>query len=184
MAVFTIDSSASTRGPGSYVRIRSAQLNSRALGRVFKLDPDCLYLVSENGNVELPDERGLFDVDCMDNSLVWSCEGSSPQRTRPREAIRRCVPPVCESAWIKIIHVCDFDGLLLRKICNLPVPLTEQSASVASVSQFVSQEAFGGGAVVLLDWENLKIPDTVRTRGSYIATYYTLIACACQSGHV
>ena len=105
--------------------------------------------------MELHDERGLFGVDCMDNSLVWSCEGSSPQRRRPREAIRRCVPPVCESAWIKIIHVCDFDGLLLRKICNLPVPLTEQSASVASVSQFVSQEAFGGGAVVLLDWENL-----------------------------
>ena len=31
---------------------------------------------------------------------------------------------------------------------------------------------------------NLKIPDTVGTHGSYIAIYYTLIACACQSGHV
>ena len=91
-------------------------LNSRALGRVFKMDPDCLYLVSENGNVELPDEHGLIDVDCMDDSLVWSCEWSSPQRTCPRDAIRRRVPPMCESAWIKIIHVCDFDGLVLRKL--------------------------------------------------------------------
>ena len=103
----------------------------------------------------------------MDSSLVWSCEGCSPttlQRTRPREVTSRCVG----SAWIKIIHVCDFDGLLLRKICNFPVPLTEQSASVASVSEFVSREAFGGAAAVLLDWENLKIPDTVGTRGIII----------------
>ena len=64
-----------------------------------------------------------------------------------------------------MIHVCKFDGIVLRKICNLPVPLTEQSASITSVSQFVSQEGFGGAAVVLLDNENLKLPDTVGTCG-------------------
>ena len=40
--------------------------------------------------------------------------------------------------------------------------MTERSASVSSVSDFVSVEAFEGQAVVS---ENLMIPDTVVTRG-------------------
>ena len=66
MDVFMIGGSASTREPGNYIQMHSAQLSYRALGLVFRVDPEYLYLVSENSSVELPDERGVFDVDCMD----------------------------------------------------------------------------------------------------------------------
>ena len=163
--MFRIES-VSTRGPGNYIRMRSAQLNSKALGHVFRMAPESVFLVAENGNVELPDMRGAFNVHNMDSSLLWCCEGSylGAVRTR-RRGMNSFSVRVSESAWIKMIEVYDFNGIGLRKICNLPVPLTEQSSSVSSVSQLVSQETFAGAAVVLLDWENLRIPDAVRTRG-------------------
>lgn len=37
-----------------------------------------------------------------------------------------------------------------------------------NVADFVSDEAFDGAAVTLLDSENLQIPDSIGTRGMYI----------------
>ena len=47
----------------------------------------------------------------------------------------------------------------------LPVRLTEETANVPSVSQFVSEDAFEGKEVVLLDLKLLKIVDIKSTTG-------------------
>ena len=39
----------------------SAQLNARAVGRVFNLFPQTVFIVSDDGSVELPDEDGSFN---------------------------------------------------------------------------------------------------------------------------
>ena len=47
----------------------------------------------------------------------------------------------------------------------LPVRLTEETANVPSVSQLVSEDAFEGKEVVLLDLKLLKIVDVKSTTG-------------------
>lgn len=185
--VFTLES-ATKRGPGNYVCMRSSQLNARAVSRVFNLFPQTVFLSADDGSVELPDEDGSFNVDNMDASQVWTCNGDSAKpaitlnqwlcpvssgsqywpeerpliKRRFGQSKRRCS---CGSEWIKRIEICDLEGSVLKKIFNLSVSLTEQSATVSSIAEFVSEEAFNGAAVVLLDSENLEIPDTIGTRG-------------------
>ena len=57
--MFTLESAAK-RGPGNFVRMRPAQLNARAIARVFNLFPESVFLVAGDGSVELPDEDGAF----------------------------------------------------------------------------------------------------------------------------
>ena len=219
---FTLESAAKP-GPGNYVRMRSTQLNARAVGRVFNFFPESVFLVAGDGSVELPDEDGRFQVDAMDASLVWTCEGDSCKPSRPidvslqpgasgyhyayqpsdelrerekldqQERSTKSVPSgkwkpkfktstlrgnressgkpqltstnAASAAWTKTIEICTFEGTQLKKSFNLPISLTEKSATVVCVTDFVSDEAFEGAAVVLLDSENLHIPDSVETRG-------------------
>ena len=73
--------------------------------------------------------------------------------------------PTPAQAWTKTVEICTLDGSQLKKSFNLPVSLTESSATVVRVAEFVSTEAFDSASVVLLDSENLLIPDSVGTRG-------------------
>ena len=52
-----------------------------------------------------------------------------------------------------------------RYVSNLPIQLTESDATVDRVSQMVSDDAFNGEPVALLDNDYLKILDTSSTRG-------------------
>ena len=70
--MFTLESAAK-RAP---VRMRPAQLNARAIGRVFNHFPESVFLVAGDG-IELPNEDGAFQVNAMDSSLVWTCDGDS-----------------------------------------------------------------------------------------------------------
>ena len=74
------------------------------------------------------------------------------------------------SSWTKTIEICRFDcsDMAIKKTLNLPVTLTNQTSSVTGVGDIVSAEAFGGDTVVILDSENLRIPDSVGTRGKHI----------------
>ena len=69
--------------------------------------------------------------------------------------------------WTKNVEVCNYSKSLgtLRKISNFPITLTESTSSIKQVSQQLSHEAFGGQTVILLDNDNLKIPDTTASRG-------------------
>lgn len=223
--IFTLESAAK-RGPGNYVRIRASQLNARAIGRVFNLFPESVFLVAGDGSVELPGDDGCFQTDTMDSSLVWTCDGDSSKpvhqgsqwqqqgesqpgpsgfqyayqpadETRQRERFQRqqrsgsksagkwkpkfststlrgrpsmevrSHQPMPTLAWTKTVEICALEGSQLKKSFNLPLSLTESSATVVCVADFVSNEAFDGAAAVLLDAENLLIPDSVGTRGSY-----------------
>lgn len=74
--------------------------------------------------------------------------------------------------WTKNVEVCNYSKSLggLRKFSNFPITLTESTSSIDHVSQQLSVEAFGGQNVILLDNDNLKIPDTSASRG--MPNYY------------
>ena len=74
--LFTLES-AQKRGPGNFVRMRASQVNARSVGRVFNIFPESLFLVADDGSVEIPDEEGNLNVKFMDSSLVWNCDGDS-----------------------------------------------------------------------------------------------------------
>ena len=59
--------------------------------------------------------------------------------------------------------ICVYDEVDMAIRLNLPLTLTEQTSSVSAGS--VSVEAFGGEPVVILDSENILIPDSIGTRG-------------------
>ena len=59
---------------------------------------------------------------------------------------------------------------LRGRYCNVRVlqyNVSGYNIPLARVADFVSDEAFDGGVVVLLDSENLLIPDSVGTRGRH-----------------
>ena len=55
----------------------------------------------------------------------------------------------------------DSTDTIIKKTFNLPLTLTEQTSSVTGVGDIASAEAFGGDSVVILDSENLRIPDSI-----------------------
>ena len=67
------------------------------------------------------------------------------------------------NSWTKMVEICRFDTdtTAIKKTFNLPLTLTEQTSSVADIA---SAEAFGGEPVVIIDAENLRIPDRIGTR--------------------
>lgn len=54
---------------------------------------------------------------------------------------------------------------MIKKTFNLPIILSEKASTVSAVTTVVSVEAFDGETVVLLDANNLLIPDSGGTRG-------------------
>ena len=153
-----------------------------------------------DGSVELPDEDGAFQVNAMDSSLVWMCDGDSSKPldqdageseppweqpgpsgyrytyqptdlTRKRERSERegrKYEHSSDPAWIKKVEICTLEGLQLKKWFNLSILLTKSLATVEIVADYVSEEAFNGDAVVLLDAEYCRIPDRLDTRGKFI----------------
>ena len=89
-----------------------------------------------------------------------------PESFRSSDESKRQSP--LDPVWTKSIEICNFEGSELKKAFNLPVALNEKSATVSDVAEFVSDEAFEGASVVLLDSENLQIPNTIGTQGMHI----------------
>ena len=74
-----------------------------------------------------------------------------------------------EVVWQKTIEICAFnESLQLEKQMNYPLDLTPATANITSVSDILSADVFNGQACVLLDVDNLKIPDSVTTRGMHV----------------
>jgi len=58
-------------------------------------------------------------------------------------------------------------------VSNLPLTLTEATAIISNVADTVSDEAFEGNSVFLLDADYLKEMDTVSTRGRMLTDLQT-----------
>ncbi len=72
-------------------------------------------------------------------------------------------------AWQKTIEICAFnDSFHLEKQMNYPLDLTPATANITSVSDILSADVFNGQGCVLLDVDNLKIPDSATTRGMHV----------------
>lgn len=177
------------------VKLRSAQLNADTLSRIFNVDPDTVFLVGEDGTVAFPDSERTFDTMEMDcevwtvngNGRSFPTDASTsnpapPKQKKWKPSIQSSLTP-CGSgrlgkqkpestkkgstSWTKTVEVCCYDKSTstVTKTFNLPLTLTEQSASVNKIADLTSAEAFDGDAVVVIDADNLRIPDSVGTRG-------------------
>ena len=73
--------------------------------------------------------------------------------------------PTPDIVWIKKIEICTFQGSQLNKWFDLEILLTKSTATVGDVAECISEEAFDGDEVVLLDSENVQIEDSSVTRG-------------------
>ena len=69
--------------------------------------------------------------------------------------------------WRKYIEICKWSehDKQWKKFSNLPIEMTEATATVPRLTQMVANDVFGGEEAVLLDIDYLKIPDTPTTRG-------------------
>ncbi len=68
------------------------------------------------------------------------------------------------------MEICSYDKSYdsIKKKFNLPIILTESTASVSQIVGIVSAEGFEGDSVIILDSQNLRIPDSNGTKGTGI----------------
>ncbi len=90
------------------------------------------------------------------------------RETIPKKALPGSGPGGALS-WTKTVEVCCYDPSI-KKTFNLPVILNEQTATVPRLADMTSAEAFDGDPVALLDSDNLRVPDSIGTRGMYSIT--------------
>ena len=75
------------------------------------------------------------------------------------------LPGAEEKEFVRKIEICKLEGNTLKKIHNIPLTLTENTATVPYISDAIAIDAFKGESTVLLDADRLKILDTPGTRG-------------------
>ena len=63
------------------------------------------------------------------------------------------------------IYSYDVQESVFKKTFNLPLTLTEDTSTVNKVADLASAEAFGSDDVIILNSDNLRIPDSAETRG-------------------
>ena len=120
-----------------------------------------------------PDEDGAFQVNAMEqpgpSGYRYTYQPTDLTRERERNGREgRKYEHSSAPAWIKKVEICTVEGLQLKKWFNLSILLTKSLATVEIVADYVSDEAFNGDAVVLLDAEYRRIPDRLDTRGKFI----------------
>ena len=185
------------------VKLKPSQMMTTTLGKVFNLQPDSIFLVGDDGSVATSEE-GNFDTYEMDNEVTWTVDGNpvrsntikhstdpkskwkpGPSTVTPLPPIlskkssrKSATTPVPSASWAKSIEVCSYEASTdsIKKNFNLPIILTENTASVPKLADITSAESFDGEPVVILDNENLRIPDSQGTRG--ILLTLTLSMCA------
>jgi hypothetical protein len=96
-------------------------------------------------------------------SLVNKPPGVSRQE---KQQSGSSLPGAEEKEFVRKIEICKLEGSILKKIHNIPMTLTENTATVPYISDAIAMDAFKGESTVLLDADRLKILDTTGTRGS------------------
>ncbi len=95
-------------------------------------------------------------------SLVNKPPGVSRQE---KQQSGSSLPGAEEKEFVRKIEICKLEGSILKKIHNIPMTLTENTATVPYISDAIAMDAFKGESTVLLDADRLKILDTTGTRG-------------------
>lgn len=94
--------------------------------------------------------------------------GVVAQETRSDNVPSGTPDPIADEGEFTIkIDICQRSSLGSgwEKVSNLPLTLTEATATVSNVADTVSDEAFEGNSVLLLNADYLKVMDTASTRG-------------------
>ena len=69
------------------------------------------------------------------------------------------------ASWNKNIEICEYSDHDWIKQFSLPIRINDDTANVENVTKMVSDEAFNGEPIVLVDTDYLRILDTPGTRG-------------------
>ena len=101
------------------------------------------------------------------STQVLKMEGSSLNAPSPLSLKK---PGSSKACWTKSVEICSYDKSYdsIKKKFNLPIILTESTASVSQIVGIVSAEGFEGDSVVILDSQNLRILDSNGTKGTGI----------------
>ncbi len=178
------------------VRIRPSLLTTETLGLAFNLFPDRIILESDDGTIELPNRKCQFvDIDSSivwvcsgtsisqpptqpgPSSINYAYQQPKQKKFSPvftTELLSKNKPPgvvrqeTSKKSWNKVVQICTWDDASSSwtKIENLPIQLTEETATVPYITDRVSQDSFGGAECVLVDKDYLAIPNTSSTRGN------------------
>ena len=175
------------------LKLRPTQMSMSTIGIVFNVED--VFLVGDDGSVATPDEGGLFNTYDLDTEKTYTVHGTpvTPKSNHSTQAVTKWKPGCSislvhaqpsihkktsfkkvsmplESLWTKAVEIiCGDEASIdaIKKTCNLPIRLTETTANVPKVADIVAGEAFfNGESVVVLDCDNLRIPDTNGTRGT------------------
>ncbi len=168
-------------------------MSTKLIGRVFGLEPNSIFLFGDDDSIEIPNDIGHFsdlraytDYEVQGNSCQasqFTGESSQHELPLPKRTTMKTItakrwspfsrgksinkPPgvTSEIAWQKSIEIHSYTTSGLEKHTNYPLELTPSTANITSISAMLSAEVFNGQSCVLLDVDNLKIPDSTTTRG-------------------
>ena len=185
----------------SVTRIRAEGLTQSNLSNLFGFVARSISLVSEEGDAETADEFGQFPTSAMRDSVVWRCRGtplysshrstlashssaaSSGRRaastslvgTMPPSAKRRRAEPPKALLTVEVCTIEAAPGRRKPKIVpfsTFSINVDPDDCTVFLLSRRISNEAFCGRPVVLLNNHNLKHMDTPATRSEYNTIMY------------
>ena len=117
----------------------------------------------------------------MPLSLSQTTVAAGPGYSGFKFRAKKSKPPGVEASgklkdsWRKTVDVCSVVEGSLKKVSNHPVTLTPSTACIEAISNIVSAEAFHGETIVLLDKDNLKIPDNKTTRSEQLHSKTTIL---------
>ena len=173
-------------------RLKRSQLTTAVIGRLFGLQRSSVFLVSDDGDVETPNNEGEFKD--ISDFPVWRIEvgpseaashssGSQVQSQRwslgqPFYQPAGQSPEASASSskwhpknavgkpkWQKNIEVFELRNGRPKHVYTHPLTLDDKTANVPAVAAKLSEEAFHCNSVALVDVKNRTVPDVEGTKG-------------------
>ena len=96
----------------------------------------------------------------------YSVAMAKKRKVRDKVASPGLVPPArAMASRNKNIEICEYSDNDWIKQFSLPIRINDDTANVENVTKMVSDEAFNGEPIVLVDTDYLRILDTPGTRG-------------------
>ena len=129
---------------------------------------------ADDGSKCRPGSSGVLYAYQQPTSSLPGTSGGMSKKWKPSTSlslIRNKPPGVATQegkksapSWTKTLEISSYDPLeaVFKKTFNLPLE------EISTVNDLASAEAFGGDAVIILDSDNLRIPDSAGTRGECI----------------
>ena len=163
-SLFLVGSNGTVATPNEVEILQSQLVVTQRPISLLDLPTPCMYIRASNQPSTSKYAKAGSKAAKWKPSLSLSLMRNKPPGVAKQEGQRGKRGKGHGEAWTKTIEICTYDNTYaMRKTLNLPITLSEKTASISRVAEIVSLESFEGEEVVLLDADNLKIPDSAGT---------------------